>query len=161
MARALRPQIFQPDLTIFLPPPGAIESAFRQWNSTRPAELLPVTHPVRGGFLNRRDFLQVSAALPLVASTARGLFTPAQAQPAPFDRSIVRQLARDAAGKPFKASDSKLPDHLNDLDYDHYRAETVGSSSLWLGKITLPAGKRTRAHVHEHHENRALHVQRR
>src|ERR1700756_369674 len=31
-------------------------------------------------------------------------------------------------------------------------AETVGSSSLWLGKITLPAGKRTRAHVHEHHE---------
>jgi uncharacterized RmlC-like cupin family protein len=70
-------------------------------------------------------------------------------------------MARDAAGKPFKASDSKLPDHLNDLDYDHYRAETVGSSSLWLGKITLPAGKRTRAHVHQHHENRALHVQRR
>jgi uncharacterized RmlC-like cupin family protein len=31
-------------------------------------------------------------------------------------------------------------------------AETVGSNSLWLGKITLPAGKRTRAHVHEHHE---------
>ncbi len=90
--------------------------------------------------------------MPLVASTARGLFTPAQAQSAPFDRSIVRQMARDAAGKPFKASDSKLPDHLNDLDYDHYRAETVGSSSLWLGKITLPAGKRTRAHVHEHHE---------
>jgi uncharacterized RmlC-like cupin family protein len=31
-------------------------------------------------------------------------------------------------------------------------AETVGSNSLWLGKITLPVGKRTRAHVHEHHE---------
>jgi uncharacterized RmlC-like cupin family protein len=31
-------------------------------------------------------------------------------------------------------------------------AETVGSKSLWLGMITLPAGKRTRAHVHEHHE---------
>ena len=31
-------------------------------------------------------------------------------------------------------------------------AETVGSNSLWLGKITLPAGRRTRAHVHEHHE---------
>ena len=75
-----------------------------------------------------------------MASTARGLFTPAQAQSAPFDRSIVRQMARDAAGKPFKASDSKLPDHLNDLDYDHYRAETVGSSSLWLGKITLQPG---------------------
>jgi uncharacterized RmlC-like cupin family protein len=31
-------------------------------------------------------------------------------------------------------------------------AETVGSKSVWLGKITLPPGKRTRAHVHEHHE---------
>jgi uncharacterized RmlC-like cupin family protein len=31
-------------------------------------------------------------------------------------------------------------------------AETVGSKSLWLGMITLPPGKRTRAHVHEHHE---------
>jgi uncharacterized RmlC-like cupin family protein len=31
-------------------------------------------------------------------------------------------------------------------------AETVGSKSIWLGTITLPAGKRTRAHVHEHHE---------
>jgi len=31
-------------------------------------------------------------------------------------------------------------------------AETVGSKSLWLGLITLPPGKRTRAHVHEQHE---------
>jgi uncharacterized RmlC-like cupin family protein len=31
-------------------------------------------------------------------------------------------------------------------------AETVGSKSIWLGMITLPSGKRTRAHVHEHHE---------
>jgi len=31
-------------------------------------------------------------------------------------------------------------------------AETVGSKSIWLGRITLPPGKRTRAHVHEHHE---------
>jgi uncharacterized RmlC-like cupin family protein len=31
-------------------------------------------------------------------------------------------------------------------------AETVGARSLWLGAITLPPGKRTRAHVHEHHE---------
>jgi uncharacterized RmlC-like cupin family protein len=36
-------------------------------------------------------------------------------------------------------------------------AETVGSKALWLGRITLPAGKRTRAHVHEHHET-ALHM---
>ena len=31
-------------------------------------------------------------------------------------------------------------------------AETVGSKMIWLGIITLPPGKRTRAHVHEHHE---------
>ena len=85
--------------------------------------------------MNRRDFLQVSAALPLVASAARGLLTPAQAQSAPFDRSIVRQMARDAAGKPFKAPDGKLPDHLNDLDYDHYRAiRFLPDRALWRGE---------------------------
>jgi len=36
-------------------------------------------------------------------------------------------------------------------------AETVGSKTIWLGMITLPPGKRTRAHVHEHHET-ALHM---
>src|SRR5262249_34166372 len=31
-------------------------------------------------------------------------------------------------------------------------AETVGSKILFLGIVTLPAGARTRAHVHERHE---------
>jgi uncharacterized RmlC-like cupin family protein len=31
-------------------------------------------------------------------------------------------------------------------------AETVGSKVIWLGMISLPPGKRTGAHVHEHHE---------
>jgi uncharacterized RmlC-like cupin family protein len=31
-------------------------------------------------------------------------------------------------------------------------AETVGSKVLFLGMVTLPAGARTRAHVHERHE---------
>ena len=31
-------------------------------------------------------------------------------------------------------------------------AETVRSQSLFLGAVTLPPGKRTRAHVHEQHE---------
>jgi uncharacterized RmlC-like cupin family protein len=31
-------------------------------------------------------------------------------------------------------------------------AETVGSHGLFLGEVTLPPGKRTKAHVHEHHE---------
>jgi uncharacterized RmlC-like cupin family protein len=31
-------------------------------------------------------------------------------------------------------------------------AETVGAKSLFLGVVTLPPGKRTKAHVHEFHE---------
>ncbi|KQW80302.1 cupin [Devosia sp. Root413D1] len=31
-------------------------------------------------------------------------------------------------------------------------AETVGARSLFLGVVTLPPGKRTKAHVHEFHE---------
>src|ERR1700694_6214368 len=39
------------------------------------------------------------------------------------------------------------------IDYEPgVSAETVGSKSIWLGMITLPPGKRTRAHVHKDHE---------
>jgi len=31
--------------------------------------------------------------------------------------------------------------------------ETVGSNALFLGIVTLPPGKRTKAHVHERHES--------
>lgn len=31
-------------------------------------------------------------------------------------------------------------------------AETVGATSLFLGVVTLPPGKRTKAHVHQFHE---------
>jgi glucans biosynthesis protein len=84
--------------------------------------------------LNRRDLLRASAVLPLVSMT-RGLLTPARAESAPFDRSIVRQMARDAASKPFKAPDNKLPDNLKDLDYDHYRAiRFLPERALWRGE---------------------------
>jgi len=85
--------------------------------------------------LNRRDFLQVSATLPLIASAAREFQTPANAQSVPFDRSIVRQAAQVAASKPFKAPDSKLPDNLKDLDYDRYRAiRFLPDRALWRGE---------------------------
>jgi glucans biosynthesis protein len=85
--------------------------------------------------LNRRNFLQVSAALPLAASTASGFLAPARAESAPFDRAIIRQMAREAASKPFKAADSKLPDNLKDLDYDHYRAiRFLPDHALWRGE---------------------------
>ncbi len=84
--------------------------------------------------LNRRHFLGASAALPLLSFAARGLSLPAKADPLPFDSSAVRQLARDAAGKPFKAPDNKLPDNFKDLDYDHYRAIRFSPEhALWRG----------------------------
>ena len=85
--------------------------------------------------MNRRRFLQAAAALPLVSSTASGLAWPARAESFAFDRSIVRQSARDAASKPFKAPDSKLPDSLKNLDYDHYRAiRFFPEHALWRGE---------------------------
>jgi glucans biosynthesis protein len=85
--------------------------------------------------VNRRHFLAASAALPLMSFAARGLVSPARAEPTAFDPSVVRQLARDAASKPFKAPDNKLPDNLKDLDYDHYRAiRFLPDRALWRGE---------------------------
>jgi periplasmic glucans biosynthesis protein len=82
--------------------------------------------------LNRRRFLQTAAAMPLASSFVAGSVAPARAEPSPFDRSIVRQLARDAANKPFKAPDTKLPDSLKNLDYDHYRQiRFLPERALW------------------------------
>ena len=39
----------------------------------------------------------------------------------PFEAASVRALARELAGKPYKAPDNKLPDVLKDLTYDRYR----------------------------------------
>jgi glucan biosynthesis protein len=58
-----------------------------------------------GGSLNRRNLLQAAVSLPLMSS-ARQIITASSAEAIPFDRSIVRQLARDAANKPYKAADS-------------------------------------------------------
>ena len=47
------------------------------------------------------------------------------------------------------------PEHRVQQGSD-YRAgvsnETTGSQVIWLGLMALPAGGRTKAHVHEHHE---------
>lgn len=41
-------------------------------------------------------------------------------------------MARDAASKPYKAPDAKLPDNLKDLDYDRYRAiRFLPEHALW------------------------------
>lgn len=84
--------------------------------------------------MNRRHFLGVSA-LPLLTAAAPGLLRPTQAEAMAFDRSVVRQIARDIASKPYKSSDNKLPDNLKDLDYDHYRAiRFLPEHALWRGE---------------------------
>jgi glucans biosynthesis protein len=73
--------------------------------------------------------------VPLTSFAARGLLRPARADSLAFDPSAVRQMARDAASKPFKAPDNKLPDNLKDLDYDHYRAIRFSPEhALWRGE---------------------------
>jgi periplasmic glucans biosynthesis protein len=50
----------------------------------------------------------------------------------PFDRSVVRQLAREAASRSYKVPDTKLPDNLKKLDYDHYRQiRFLPERALW------------------------------
>jgi periplasmic glucans biosynthesis protein len=90
--------------------------------------------PMRGGLVDRRNFLAASA-LPLLAGVAPGYLTSAFAQPGPFDRSMVRQMARDLASKPYKAPSEKLPDNLANIDYDHYRAiRFLPDRALWRGE---------------------------
>jgi len=85
--------------------------------------------------LNRRNVLQAAVSLPLISSSVSGLISPARAEAVAFDRSLVRQLAREAAGKPYKAPDSKLPDNLKNIDYDHYRQiRFLPERALWRGE---------------------------
>ena len=85
--------------------------------------------------MNRRNVLQAAVSLPLISSSVSGLISPARAEAVAFDRSLVRQLAREAAGKPYKAPDSKLPDNLKNIDYDHYRQiRFLPERALWRGE---------------------------
>jgi glucans biosynthesis protein len=87
--------------------------------------------------LNRRQFLTTSVA-PVVASFPfRNAFAAAQTPPPgvqdqPFDPAIVRQMAHEAAQKPYRAPDSSLPDNLKNLDYDSYRKiRFIPDKALW------------------------------
>lgn len=82
--------------------------------------------------MNRRSFLQAAASLTLASPATGASIAPAEAQAMRFDRSVVRQLAREAATKSYKAPDTKLPDNLKKLDYDHYRQiRFLPEHALW------------------------------
>jgi len=89
--------------------------------------------------LNRRQVLTGLAALPLLHAQRTEVAAAKAADPAnPFDPSVVRQLARDLAGKPYQAPDSKLPSQLSDLTYDAYRAIRFNPERALWGKDRLP-----------------------
>ena len=67
--------------------------------------------------MNRRDFLQTSAAaLPFLTLAGKASAQQTQAAAVPFGPAYVRQIARDLATKSYQAPDEKLPDSLKDLE---------------------------------------------
>lgn len=83
--------------------------------------------------MNRRHFLEAAMAAPFLSPMLSRL----EAAPAAavFDSSMVRQAARNAANKPFKAPDSKLPPTLKELNYDQYRSIRFNPErALWRGE---------------------------
>ena len=87
--------------------------------------------------MRRRDLLLGAAALPFASALGYQLSQVPLAQTGdavPFAASQVRQMARELATKPYKAPDTGLPDHLNDLGYDQYRdLRFVAEKALWRG----------------------------
>jgi glucans biosynthesis protein len=83
--------------------------------------------------LRRRDFIIAG-----LAAAAAGLRTARAKAPwdaeggAPFDATMVRQLARELAQASYKAPDNQLPSELKELNYDAYRAiRFKPEHSLW------------------------------
>jgi periplasmic glucans biosynthesis protein len=89
--------------------------------------------------LRRRDVVLGALAAPFVLKLSQPLVFPARAADKTlFDPASVRRMARELAGKPFKAPDNKLPDSLKDLSYDKYRGiRFVPDKALWRG-LNLP-----------------------
>lgn len=65
--------------------------------------------------------------------------------------SAVKPVANGNRGVVVKGSAGYRAEQGSDYQ-PGVSAETVGSKTIWLGLMTLPPGRRTKAHVHEHHE---------
>ncbi|WP_022724517.1 glucan biosynthesis protein G [Rhodopseudomonas sp. B29] len=84
--------------------------------------------------MDRRQVLTGLAAIPLLQIRSASAAVQAADKAQPFDPSVVRQIARDLAAKPYQAPDSKLPAPLSDLNYDAYRAIRFNPDrALWRG----------------------------
>ena len=82
--------------------------------------------------MRRRDILLHSAVLPVVAAFG----SSARAEdPAPFDGTTVRNLAKELAQRAWQAPNETLPDPLKNLDYQQYRSIRFDPGhALWRGQ---------------------------
>jgi glucans biosynthesis protein len=88
--------------------------------------------------LHRRDVILGGLALPLLGrfppEPRASLAAAATDKPAPFEPTMVRQLARDLAQKDYQAPDTSLPSELKELSYDRYRKIRFSPErALWRG----------------------------
>jgi glucans biosynthesis protein len=90
--------------------------------------------------MQRRDFLQASAALTAAGFPTTSLLAAAAAtsplkflgQPQAFDVASLKGSARALAAKPYQAPVSKLPAAVSQLDWDQYQAINYRSDhALW------------------------------
>jgi periplasmic glucans biosynthesis protein len=82
--------------------------------------------------MRRRDILLQAAGLPLVAAFGGAALGEESTS---FDGATVRNLAREAAKRPWQAPDTSLPDELKNLDYQDYRAIRFDPGhALWRGQ---------------------------
>jgi glucans biosynthesis protein len=85
--------------------------------------------------LFRRVFLGASASLPLLAVTDQALAADPPPQPAAFDGSTVRNMARQLALQPYKAPENNLPAPYKALDFQAYQGIRFDpSKALWRGQ---------------------------
>ena len=85
--------------------------------------------------MNRRQLVKGSAVLPALLFASQSGSAAADPSDDAFGSSIVRDLARKLASKPYEAPDEKLPSGLKDLDYDQYRSiRYLPERALWRGK---------------------------
>jgi periplasmic glucans biosynthesis protein len=89
--------------------------------------------------MQRRGFLLGGLALAAAGSPMAIAQSPwDSAEGAPFDVSMVRQVARKLAEAPYRAPDEALPPELRDLSYDAYRALRFRPEAALWREAKLP-----------------------
>jgi glucans biosynthesis protein len=115
----------------------AIPAPSRAARTRRSLDSFPAVPHEREAGLHRRNVVLAGLALPFLGPLAlapRASLAAAGTEPTLFDPTLVRQLARDLAQKPYKPPDASLPPQLKDLSYDAYRKiRFLPDRALWRG----------------------------